>query len=88
MLFVFVCIMEAIRTSLLSLVPSVFFFLIVSRNVSNFVIVKSEDKDFPVKPFCMTVLSGSSTRSFTYSFMKYLLNVYYMPGTTLGLRIT
>ena len=68
--------------------PRYFFFPIVSRNVSNFVRVKSEDQDFPIKPFCLTFSSGSSTCSLIYSFIKYLLSVFHVPVTALSPGIT
>ena len=65
-----------------------YFFSIVSRNVSNFVRVKSEDQDFPIKPFCLTFPSGNFTCSLIYSFIKYLLSVYCVPVTALSAGIT
>lgn len=83
-----ICFMEAVRTSFLSLSPGVSFPRIVSRNVSNFVRVKSEHQGFPVRPFCMTLPSGSFTWSLIDSFIKYLLGVSYGAGTALGTGIT
>lgn len=59
------------------------FFFTLSRNVSNFVTVK----DFPIKPFGMTVPSGSFTCSLIYSFIKYILSIF-VPSTVLGTGIT
>lgn len=64
------------------------YFLIVSRSVSNFVRVESEDQDFPVKPFFMTVSSGSFTCPPIYSLIKYVFTIYYVPGTALGTEMT
>lgn len=86
MLFVFICIVEAVRICFLSLFPGIF--LIVSRSVSNFVRVESEDQDFHVKPFFMTVSSGSFTCPPIYSLIKYVFTIYYVPGTALGTEMT
>lgn len=50
--------------------------------------MESEDQDFPVKPFFMTVSSGSFTCPPIYSLIKYVFTIYYVPGTALGTEMT